>query len=94
MRSVNQSRLNRLLKDVAVAIGDPMGLSAAAHGMRRGYACDLALAGASLQKILGDVDWRSEALRAYIASIKDHLHNRALVGILGDNSEDERVWKK
>ena len=89
MQSVNQSRLNRLLKDVALAVGDPMGLSAATHGMRRGYACDLALAGASLQQILEDGDWRSEAFRAYIASVKDQLHNRALVGILGDNSDDE-----
>ena len=89
MQSVNQSRMNRLLKDVAVAIGDPMGLSAAIHGMRRGYACDLALAVASLQKIPEDGDWRSEAFRAYIASIKDQLRNRALVGILGDHSDDE-----
>ena len=88
-QSVNQSRLNRSLKDVALAIGDPMGISAATHGMRRGYACDLASAGASLQKILEDGDWRSEAFRAYIASVKDQSHNRALVGILGDNSDDE-----
>ena len=89
MQSVNQSRLNRVLKDVALAIGDPMGLAAASHGMRRGYACDLAVAGASLKQILEDGDWRSEAFREYIASVKDQLHNRALVGILGDNSDDE-----
>ena len=60
MQSVNQSRLNRLLKDVALAIGNPMGSSAATHGMRRGYACDLASAGASVRKNLEDGDWRSD----------------------------------
>ena len=89
MQSVNQLKGVGLLKDVGLAVGDPMGLSAATHGMRRGYACNLALAGASLQKILEEGDWRSEAFRAYIPSVKDQLHNRALVGILGDNSDDE-----
>ena len=67
-------------------------LSAATTGKRRGYACDLALAGTSLQKILADGDWRSEALRGYTAGIKDELHNRPLVEILGDNLEDGR-WR-
>ena len=64
MQTVNQNRSNKLLKEIALAVGDPMGLSAATNGMRRGYACDLALAGVSLQKILEDGDWKSEASRA------------------------------
>ena len=75
--------------DVALVVGDPMAMSAATHGMRRGYACDLALAGAPLQRILEEGDWRSEAFRVYLESVKDQLHNRALMGILGDNSDDE-----
>ena len=67
----------------------PTAAHAASHGMRRGYACDLALAGASLKKILEEGDWRSEAFQGYLESIRDQLLNRALVGILGDNSDDE-----
>ena len=80
---------HKFLKDVAYAAMDPMAPSAASHGMRRGYACHLALAGAPPQKILEDGDWRSEAFRGYLESIRDQLHNRALMGILGDNSDDE-----
>ena len=63
-------------------------MSAATHGMRRDYACDLAWAGALLEKILDDDFSRTQAFRKYIENIKDQLHNRALVGILGDNSDD------
>ena len=77
------------MKDVALAVGDPMAMSAATHGPRRGYASDLALAGAPLSKILEDGDWRSEAFRVYLESIRDQLRDRALMGILGDPSDEE-----
>lgn len=89
MSYVDQKKLNQLLKDVAAAVGDPQARHAASHGMRRGYACDLASAGASLRSILEEGDWRSEAFRVYLESIKDQLHNRALVGILGYNSDGD-----
>ena len=73
----------------ASAVRDPRAMSAETHGPRRDYACDLALAGASLSKILENGDWRSESFRVYLESIRDQLHNRALMGILGDHSEDE-----
>ena len=91
MQYVNTSKLNRLLKDVALAVGDPLATSAASHGMRRGYACDLALAGASLGEILEHTGWRSEAFRGYIENTRDQLHKPALVGMLGDDSENEEV---
>ena len=89
MQYIDLGRLNRLMKEVALAVGDPRAMSAETHGPRRGYACGLALAGASLSKILEDGDWRSEAFRVYLESIRDQLHNRALMGILVDHSEDE-----
>ena len=78
-----------MMKEVTLAVGDPRAMSAEAHGPRRGYACDLALAGAFLSKILEDGDWRSESFRVYLESIRDQLHNRALLGTLGDHSDDE-----
>ena len=89
MQYIDVGKLNRMMKEVALAVGDPRAMSAETHGPRRGYACDLALAGASLSKILEEGDWRSESFRVYLESIRDQLHNRALMGILGDNSEDE-----
>ena len=83
------SRLNRMMKEVALADGDPRAMSSETHGPRRGYACDLALAGASLSKILENGDWRSESFRAYLESIRDQSHNRGLKGILGVHSEGE-----
>lgn len=89
LQYIDSRKLNRLSKEVALAVGDPQAMAAGSHGMRRGYACDLALAGASLEQILEDGDWRSEAFRVYLESIRDQLHNRALVGMLGDQSDDE-----
>ena len=63
MQYIDVSRLNRMMKEVALAVGDPRAMSAETHGPRRGYACDLALAGAPLSKILEDGDWRSESFR-------------------------------
>ena len=83
MQYIDVSRLNRIMKDVALAVGDPRAMSAETHGPRRGYACDLALAGAPLSKILEEGDWRSESFRLYLESIRDQLQNRALMGILG-----------
>ena len=74
-----------------LAVGGPRAMSAETHGPRRGYACDLALAGAPLSKILEQGDWRSESFRLYLESIRDQLQNRALMGILGDHSDDEGV---
>ena len=91
MQYINVGRLNRMMKEVALAVGDPRAMSAETHGPRRGYACDLALAGAPLSKILEEGDWRSESFRLYLESIRDQLQNRALMGILGDHSDDEGV---
>ena len=64
MCDVDQSVLNKVLKDVAAAVGDVNALVAASHGFRRGFACDLALSGAQLAEILERGDWRSLAFKA------------------------------
>ena len=92
MCDVEQSTLNKVLKDVAVAVGDVNALVAASHGFRRGLACDLALAGAQLVAILERGDWRSLAFKAYLDSIKDKLASQAMMNMVGECSDsDEEV---
>ena len=69
MCDVDQSTLNKVLKDVAVAVGDVNALVAASHGFRRGFACDLALAGAQLVEILD----RLLVLQGWIAPLVGRL---------------------
>ena len=89
MCDVDQSSLNKVLKDVAVAVGDVNALVAASHGFRRGFACDLALSGAQLSEILERGDWRSLAFKAYLDSIKDELASKAMMSMVGECSDSD-----
>ncbi len=89
MSEVDQQRVNDVLREVAYAVDDPDARLAASHGPRRGYACDLALYGASLATILEKGDWRSQAFQAYLESIKDELHSRQVMRMVGDCSDSD-----
>ena len=91
MCDIDQATVNKLLKEVAAKVGDVHAAVAASHGLRRGHACDLALAGATLAEILEKGDWRSLAFKAYLESIKDELASQALMKLFGEvfDSEDE-----
>ena len=89
MGEVDQSRVNDVLREVAYKVSDPDARLAASHGPRRGYACDLALYGASLATILEKGDWRSQAFQAYLESIKDELHSRQILRMVGDASDSD-----
>ena len=77
------------MKEVAAKVGDVHAAVAASHGLRRGHACDLALAGATLAEILEKGDWRSLAFKAYLESIKDELASQALMKLFGEVSDSE-----
>ena len=89
MCDVDQSRVNDVLREVAYKVSDPDARLAASHGLRRGHACDLALYGASLATILERGDWRSQAFQAYLESIKDELHSRQIMRMVGDHSDSD-----
>jgi hypothetical protein len=89
MAYIKQSIVNPKLKAVALAVGDPSYSVAGSHGMRRGYACELALYGARVQDILAAGDWRSDAFRAYLESIKEEVAARGLLQVVGEYSDSD-----
>ena len=89
MSDIDQQKVIIVLKHVARLVGDDNHRLAATHGPRRGYTCDLALYGASLEEILERGDWRSPAFQEYLASIKDQLHSRQVMKMVGACSDSE-----
>ena len=85
----DQSRLNLELKQCARAVGDPDASIAGTHGMRRGFARELALAGADPPTILERGDWRTAAFKAYIMSVQDKMVAQALLKMSGEHSDSE-----
>ncbi len=81
--------VNPALKRCAEIVGDPHFTKAGSHGMRPGFACDLALFGGTLEQILKAGDWRSKQFQEYIASVRDELVGHALMKMVGDVSDSD-----
>ena len=87
---VEASSVNPLLKQVAREVGDKHWRRAGSHGPRRGAACDMARNPKSrLKDILRGGDWRSEAFRTYLESVREDLAGRAMIQLLGECSDSE-----
>ena len=89
MAYIKQGIVNPKLKAVALAVGDPNYAVAGSHGMRRAYACELALHGARVRDILDAGDWRSQAFRDYLESIKEEVAAKGLLQVVGEYSDSD-----